>query len=297
MATAHADAVLSAADTPIVGVRRWQDIVEVQCDTLRADARTVQRAVRRSTADAVRILWDAPRPWLASWRRMTTAGQALALAARIPVLVPSPPTTGVWTAAWPSLLLEHACRPTETWTSATWGTSDDEALQMTRFASARMRGIVFSINRADGAFTPRGWLAIVEALAREGRVLGIRWHGWLPETQASLEAAGEALLCHGLRITEIPWTPSGMPADPLTVTRAVTRPLLPLHPVNLRNVDESMLARVPGIGRDAARRIVEGRKVGAMRSRNDLVTAGVDLRIATSWLDLAELPEAYDPDR
>jgi hypothetical protein len=292
MATAHADAVVTAADTPIVGARRWQNIVEVPNDTLRADARAIERAVRGGAVDAIRVRWSPPRIWLASWRRMAAASQTLAEAARLPVIVPSPPSVMVWHARWPGLLLEHTLVPIASWSSEHWGTSLDAARQQTRFATARMRGLVLRIDRADAAFTARAWLSLVYALSREGRVLGASWHGWTPDCRASLEAACEAILLHGLLVSEIPWTPTGLPAEERAVRRAVTEPLLSIYPVNLRSVDEVMLARVPGIGRDAARRLVEGRKLGGLRSRTDLTMAGVDLNIARTWIDLSELSEA-----
>ncbi len=96
-----------------------------------------------------------------------------------------------------------------------------------------------------------------------------------PQRSARLYQASFLFRDYGFDLEEMPFQPDGnLPLD-IDPKLAWAREHLRAAPVELNRADRSELLRVPGIGPESARRIVEARRQGTLRSLHDLRQIGV----------------------
>lgn len=138
------------------------------------------------------------------------------------------------------------------------------------------------------------------------RARGLTMVAWAPSPSPggySLARAAQLLFDHGavepepaggpgLQVSDLEFDAQDRAAP--DQRQAVARVLRAHWPVDVNVASEAVLGCVPGVGRQAARRIIEARQHSPLRPRRDLPALGVDLSIATQWLRVDDRAEVSD---
>jgi hypothetical protein len=284
MASAEALGPCRASWSAVVGHTTYSvvETVHVESTDMRVGARWHGDVLLRAISRVAHLT-------MAEWSGYGRAARALRDASHRSVVVTPPPRALAPSASCAGLLFDITL-PDPTPSAAMRTPPAQLAMQHLRWAMAaradrRVQGVILRPGFAVGRSSPRAWFRFLRAWATARVVVGVTWTEWPRAHRARLEAAAEAVIRYGLSEVEIPWASDGYP-DIERLGLRITKPILPLLPLDPHQATEAQLRRVPGIGSETARALIKARNAHTLRSLEDFVVLGTDLALARPYLDL-----------